>query len=973
MSTAKLESWKTKEERMDPSDERTTVQKRMIESLGGPDTVQYVPLHVHTDASLKDGLGTVSRLVSTAKERGFAALAMTDHGSLANSILFSIECESAGIKPIIGMEAYVDVNGTIGHMTLLADGDTGFQSLVKLDNIGHASDRKRPAFTIEDLIEHNRGIILLTGCVSSPLNNLPYPEAKALASRLKGIFGNRMYAEIMFIGDLDSWSRPLKLAREVGLKIVITNDSHFASKDDAEIHPLLTQMKAGFEYNSTELWLKRPEDIYLRVGDALTKEEFDEACHRTFSIARNIHRVNFKRAPSLPHIDNADDKLATMAAVALDNKGLRSHQYISRTDYELSIIKEMGFSTYFLILKDIIDHARADGVRVGPGRGSGAGSLILFLLDCTSIDPLKYNLPFERFLNPERHGMPDVDTDFDSEHRSLVLEYAAKKWGGKQIAAYAHYSHKTLVHDLSKALHIPQELEKPAADKGPDSDEFLTIIRENPTFGHAYNIISGQIRHKGKHAGGVIITDVEVPIERTAGDVLCAAWVEGDNKELSYAGVVKYDLLGLSALSALSRLERKFGEHAPEPVDDDPVFEIFKTGELAGVFQFAGSPGIRELTLRLQPTVFDDLVAINALYRPGALDVGSTDKYPEWKKHPRLIHPLIDDILAPTYGAIVYQEQVMSIFARIMGGTLGQADLARRVIVKSRPDDPAWVTELEALRDTFLGGCHKQGMKEEESEKLWHEIAAHSRYSFNRAHCVSYSYIAWETAWWKFTHPASFYAEMLNTDPGEAQTYIMEAVRNGVRIVPPHVNISTDEYVADEDAKTIYVPLSQIKQLSPNAARCIVESRGTGYTSLKDFMTRCPRKIVRAGAREGLWQLGAFEGVDGSPHDLMIKKEVMDIDVTFTSQYKYMSMIIPTKSLLERIHEAKIEGKMLGVITSKERKESKYGPYVVYKLAPEGIFWIRNGTLREYEVGQLVRTTTNGKTGKAKDVQVLTK
>jgi DNA polymerase-3 subunit alpha len=911
----------------------------------------FTHLHVHSDASIGDGLRPVATLVGAAKELGYDTLALTDHGTLANAISFAAECKIVGIKPIFGLEAYLAIDKEISHVTLLADGERGFNNLVTLNNLGHKSDFPKPAFMLDDLFANAEGIICLSGCVSSPFNKGSYNEAKLLASKFKAVFGSRLFSEIMFVADIDTWSRPLQLAQDLNLKLVITNDVHFPYQMDSTVHTVFMRMRSGYEYNSKELYLKDPSVIWQKAQGAISKEVFDDAVARAYRISQKIETVNLSRPPSLPAIENAVDELRSI--IKLNEL---EPQYKSRAEYELNIIQESGYSTYFLILNDIIQYAKRRGVRVGPGRGSGAGSLIIYLLGITSIDPIKYNLSFERFLNPERRGMPDVDIDFDSQHRDEVLEYAMSHWHAHQIATYARYSHKILTHDLAKAFHVPRELEESAAEKGVQSDEFSKVCGNYQGFKNAYEAISGQIRHKGKHAGGVVITDMVVPIERT-GEVLAAAWTEGEHNELSSAGIVKYDLLGLSALSVLNRLEHRYGRHAEEPEDNHPAFGLFRQGDLSGVFQFSGSPGIKELTLKLEPTKFEDLVAINALYRPGALDVGATQKYPEWKKEPRRMPAIIADILAPTYGAIVYQEQVMAIFSRLTGGSLGESDLARRVIVKSKVDDPAWLEQFRAIRDKFINGAASHGLNEIDAEDLWNEVAAHARYSFNKSHAVAYSMIAWEMAWWKWFNKAAFYCELLNVDAAEAQTYIFEAVRSGVQLKMPLVNSPSLEYQSDDNS--IIMPLTSIKYLSTPGANAIIGAHP--FKSIEDFMARVPKRIVRGRAREGLYHLGAFEGIEGNPHALAIKSEVIDL-ARYKTQREYFGLVVPSQKLLELIEKEKEKGHLAGVIAERKSKCSNYGPYIVYYLLPDGIFWRRGEA--EFEVGDIVIATTNKKTGK---------
>lgn len=926
---------------------------------------KFTHLHAHTDASMKDGLGPVANTIKYLASQGFKHHAMTDHGTLANSVAFNLECFNNGIKPILGIEGYIAYDDKeTGHITLLADGQRGFENIVQLNNLGHKSEFKQPAFTVDQLMKHSDDVILLTGCVSSPLNKLPYSDAKRLGAKLKTAFGSRMFAEVMFVSDLDTHTQALKLSRDLGLKTVITNDAHFAKQIDAPVHTVLTSIKAGYDYNSANLYMKTRNQMLEAARKFVSVDNANEWLDRAYNIGERINSVNLKKEQSLPVLEAAHREISKEV---LAKASTYSKDYVDRAKYELGIIDKMGYSAYFSILHDVVSFAKRNDVRVGPGRGSGAGSLVLFLLGITTIDPMVYDLPFERFLNPERKGMPDVDTDFDTDGRSRVLEYARKKWGAIPIATFSRYAHKQLVHDLSKHFKVPRDVDEVASEKGPESKEFAELCSENHEFAQAYETIIGQMRHKGKHAGGAIITENVVPIERTTGDELVAAWTEGQHNELSYAGIVKYDFLGLSALSVLKRLEKKFGIHAEPPSDGSEVFSIFQDGNLNGIFQFSGSEGIRQLTIKLHPTKFDDLFAINALYRPGALDVGATEMFPEWKKTPRAVHPLIKDILAPTYGAIVYQEQVMAIFAKMTGGTLGAADDARRVIVKSKETDPEWVKKFAALKVEFSHGCIKNGMHPKEADELWNEIAAHSRYSFNKAHSVAYAMVAWEMAWWKYHYPADFYAEYLNVDSNDIQGMIVAAIREGVEISLPDVNTSGVEYVAKKNK--LYMPLSSIKFLSTTAAEAIVEARKKGpFKNGDDFMKRVPKKLVRAQARKGLYMTEAFGKVPVSPKQLDIDSELLPTskkELEF-AQRQFLGVVIPSKEILEKIDKYTAMGKVAGMVASIDNKSSGYGPYKVFKLVPNGIFWARGlVTANELKVGDLVVAETRKDSGKA--------
>lgn len=940
----------------------------------------FVHLHVHSDAS-KDGLGPVKRLVKRAKESGFSSLALTDHATLINAVSFTREAEKNGIKPILGYEGYVAFDNQIGHITLLANGNEGFKSLVNLGNIAHRSNYKYPAFTIDELLKNNKGLFVLSGCMASPIHRLPTNEAIALASKLKSTFQDRFYIEVMTVNDDSAvWEKMLKLSQDLKIPKVLTNDVHFQNRDDYRIHHILTQIRAGFDYSSKNLWLMQRKDLEARIRElGLSVDKFSEAMDNTVLLADRLQSVNLKNNPTLPHWPNAMQELTNQVNNQLmfyvSKNSPSYNEYKTRLDYELGIIKDCGFETYFMILQDVINWSKKNGIRVGDGRGSGAGSLVLFFLGITGIDPIEFNLSFERFLNPERIGFPDVDTDFASSGRDKVIDYVFNKWGAYPVATVSTFSHKSLVHDLCRQYNVhDKEAEAKIADAPDINDEFKdlpeyqNIIKINPDLDYAYDTLKGQIRHTGKHAGGFVITEVDVPFER-AGDTLVAAWTEASNDEqnLSYAGVVKYDLLALTALDVLDRLEKKFKKRAEKPFTNSPVFDLFKSGDTFGIFQFAGSSGIIEMTKAVAPNDIEDLIAINALYRPGALNSGAAAHFPEYRKNPRKIHTLVDDILEPTYGIIVYQEQFMNIYARMVQGNLAQADLARRVITKSKLGDKEWELSVLKLQESFINGGLSQGVDRSVLDMLWGEIITHTRYSFNRSHSVCYSSLAYETAWWKYYHPVAFYAEVLNVDPSESATYLFDIAMHNINIVPPHVNHSSFEYEYDEDKREIYMPLNSVKFLGENAAKAIIAARNMSgdFISLADFVSRLPTKIVNSRSRKSLFALGSFNGISGSTEDLKITNDV-DITKWQENQKQYLGFVLPNEKVIGFIKNNTAGKQYAGMITSKKDKKSTYdgASYTSFRCMPEKGCWSRDDLIRSLEVGDIVLLTISQKNGK---------
>lgn len=944
----------------------------------------FTHLHVHSEAS-NDGLRPVKELVKQAAKSGATSLALTDHATLLNAITFTKECESRNIKPILGYEGYISFEGEIGHITLLSDGNTGWNNLIKLGNKAHRSSFKFPAFTIDELLEHNQGLVVLSGCMASPFHRMQEADSKALAAKFKSVFEDRFFIEVMTVNDdRGLWEKMLKLSHDLNIPSVLTNDVHFVYRDDYKIHPTLTQIRAGFDYSSKNLWLMARSDIEQRIRELnMPLSMFSDSIDMSYTIGEKLSKVNLKNNPTLPHWPNAMSELTQICNNSLDRYISKNspmyNDYDNRLKYELSIIQQCGFETYFMILQDVINYAKSNKIRVGEGRGSGAGSLVLFFLGITGIDPIQYNLSFERFLNPERIGFPDVDTDFSSSGRDEIIEYVNKKWGAYPVVTVSTFSHKSLVHDLCRQFNVfDKKSEEKVADFGnTDSDgnysdefkqlpEYQSIIKVAPLVDYAYDAMLGQIRHRGKHAGGFIITEVPVPFER-AGDKIVAAWTEASNDQqnLSYAGIVKYDFLALTALDILDKLEKSFGFKAEEPYEDSPVFRLFQSGDTFGIFQFAGSSGIIEMTKRVQPNKLEDLVAITALYRPGALGSGAALHFPEFRQEPRKIHPLVDDILEPTYGIIVYQEQFMNIYARMVSGSLGQADLARRVISKAKIGDKQWELDVMQLQENFINGGLSQGVDIKILNMLWSEIITHTRYSFNRAHSVCYAKLAYETAWWKYYHPVAFYAELLNSDSGEAATYLFDVALRGIKIVPPHVNHSSFEYEYDEDENTIFMPLNSVKFLGENAAKVIIAAREMSgeFQSLSDFVNRIPTKIVNSRAREALFALGSFNGIAGSEKELKLKNEV-DVTKWQDNQQKFLGFVLPNESVIEFVQKNTKGNQYAGMITTKKDKNSRYdgAPFSSYRLMPEKGCWSRE--FRNLEVGDIVLLTVSDKNGR---------
>lgn len=943
-------------------------------------TAQYVPLHVHTDASA-DGAGTVTSLLRRAQEVNCPAIAMTDHGTLANAVAFWSACKDVGIKPIFGMEAYFLYEGARHHLTLLAENETGFNNLITMDNVAHshAYAGGYPLVTLESLEEHQEGIIVLTGCASSAIHKGTHDDAaKFVGSLIDAIGKVNVFAEVMFVGTHDVWNRPLEMRKHFGIDHVVTNDTHYPCERQFGAHQAITKARRGFTYDSKQLWLKSYDEIVFEGQKFTNINVVRQGLFNTLHLNDCVEAFDLYSPPKLPHIEGCEAALVSALKEALkediERKGKKKTR-IERLQYEFSFLKTKGFLDYIYILWDIVRWAGNQNIYVGPGRGSGGGSYILYLLGITQVDPIQYGLLFERFINPSRGDYPDVDTDFESERRQDVINYAANRWGTVPIATYSCYSHKSAIHDIARSLTIPKSLEEAAADS-TDSDTLENFLSKHPDARETYLTMIGQIRHRGTHAAGVVVVNRPVPIERSgAKGELAVAWAEGMNtKDLSKVGLVKYDILGVTALSQLHLMADLTGEKPePEVFDDPNVFDIFCDGDVAGIFQWTGSPGIRDLTMRIEPRNFKDLATINALYRPGALDAGTAMEYPKYMEEPRLIDPRIDPLLEETYGVIVFQEQFMSIFAKVTGRTFGEADEARRLLSKSAIGDPKWEAQMEDLRENFFGKGRANGYERDLLAELWGEIFTHSRYSFNKSHSTAYTMIAYQMAWYKHYHRPEFTLAMLQFDKANAQTYVLDAIEHGLTINLPDINYSTKEYVLVEDE--IFLPLTDVAFLGEEGVDAILEGRRTidEFTSYESFNEVVPKKKCNARARAYLERIGAFKSLSGDPKVAMPKYEEIPVKSLYQNQLEVLGYVVPSQQLIKKIEKLrrqpapKHKERFAGFIVKVKKKKSSKGPYTVYTLSPHGSFWMR-GETSKFAVGEFV-SGTKSEFGNSLDVK----
>ena len=895
----------------------------------------FVHLHVHSDYSLLDGASSVKKLVARAKELGQKALALTDHGNLFGVIAFSEACEEAGIKPIIGCEFYVaprdrkekseDENGKrYYHLILLAKNQTGYKNLMMLSSLSYLEGMYYKPRIDEDLLrQYSDGLICLTACLAGKLPVLllsgKKDEAEQFLRTYIDIFGyENLYLEIQDHG-LASQKKlaPLliDMARRFGLPLVLTNDIHYCNKEDADAQDVL--MCIGMKKLRSDENRMRFEgkEFYLKSGDEMASlfKDYPEAITNTIRIAERCSVKIPAPGPLLPiyKIPEAfDTKEAYIEHIVYE--GLKSRysevteQHTTRAEYELSIIKKMDFVGYFLIVWDFIKWAKEHDIPVGPGRGSGAGSLVAYAMKITDIDPFKYGLLFERFLNPERVSLPDFDVDFCFERRQEVINYVRQKYGDDSvglISTFGTLQAKQVFKDVGRVLDIPlpevnaivKALEGKTLPLPPDVKlnslpkriQYIPELKEyadQSQYAELFNFaitLEGAHRNTGLHAAGVVIAQGKlidyVPIytDSETGNAVTQFTMD----KIEQCGLVKMDFLGLKTLTLVKYCEeliqQRGGEYAhfevkDAPEDDKLTFDLLSSGNSTAVFQFE-SKGMINILKRCKPSCIPDLIALNALFRPGPMQY--IDQFIESKKNPSKIHypdPSLEDILKETYGVIVYQEQVMQVARRIAGYTLGEADMLRRAMSKKKAE------VMAKNKDIFIAGAVKQGFSAEKASEIYEILIPFSQYGFNKSHAAAYAVMAYRTAYLKAHFLLEFWAANFTNEMKNAKTlkeYISIARKEGVKILPPHVNRSYGVYTVSDGA--VVFGLNGIKGVGEKVAVAIVEERnrkGT-YTSFMNFLTRIDLKAVPKKAIEVLINAGCFDGLDQNRPTLLFNLE----------------------------------------------------------------------------------------------------
>ncbi|NLT58598.1 MAG: DNA polymerase III subunit alpha [Clostridiales bacterium] len=878
----------------------------------------FTHLHVHTEYSLLDGACRIERLPQAAADLGQRALAITDHGVLYGAIDFYKACKRAGVKPIIGCEVYVAPRSRLDrlrgtddanyHLVLLCKDETGYQNLLKLVSEAHVNGfYAKPRIDFELLEQHAGGLICLSACLAGEIPQLllrgDEAEARRVALRYRALFGEDYFIELQDHG-LPEQQRVLmrlvQLARDCGIPMVATNDCHYIEREDAEAQRVLMAVQMGKTLEDETAMLFETDEFYLKSAQEMAERfaGFEGAIENTSVIA---DRCNLEFAFGKYHLPvfplpQGTDSARLLRTVTLQGFAQRypagQSEAMERVEYELSVIRDMGFTDYFLIVWDFIRHAREQGIAVGPGRGSAAGSAVSYCLGITGIDPLKYDLLFERFLNPERVSMPDIDIDFCYERRGEVIDYVAEKYGRDhvaQIVTFGTMQARAAIRDTGRALgmsyadvDVVAKLVPP--DLGMTLHHALEVsrpLRELYAQDQAVRglvdmavKLEGMPRHSSTHAAGVVITrrpvDCYVPLQKSE-ELLVTQYPMGTLEEL---GLLKMDFLGLRTLTLIEKASDMIRRHTPdfsiealEP-DDPKVYELYAKADTEGIFQFE-SGGMRAMLQGMRPTEFEDIVAAISLYRPGPMD--SIPKYIEWKNSPEKVtyaHPMLEDILKVTYGCIVHQEQVLAILRQLAGFSAGRADLVRRAMSKKKQDVMAQERAnfvqgiLRPDGSVEVDGCVRRGVPEAVANRIFDEITPFASYAFNKSHAAAYALVSYRTAYLKCYHPKEFMAALLTTvleNSAKVSEYIGECIRMGIPVLPPDINESDAGFSVAGEA--IRFGLVAVKNIGFALIEGLIAEREKGgpFGGLADFIDRMSGHDINKKAVFSLIAAGAFD------------------------------------------------------------------------------------------------------------------
>ncbi len=896
----------------------------------------FAHLHTHTEYSLLDGAAKIKAVISRVKELGMDAVAITDYGAMYGVVDFYREAKAAGIHPVIGCEVYVaprsrfdkvhGIDNRNYHLILLAENDIGYRNLIYMVSMGFTEGfYYKPRIDMELLREHSEGLIALSACIAGEIPQAllsgDYDRALAAGRRFVDILGkDNFFIEIQDHGLPEQKQlipQLVKLSRELGVGLAATNDIHYARREDAKYQDVLMCIQMETNVDDPERMRFETEEFYIKSPEEMAAlfPSYPEAIENTEKIAKRC-RVDFDFSTRhLPSYEVPEGKSGSQYLRELCFEGLErkyetpSEELRERLSYELGVIESMGFVDYFLIVWDFIHYAKTHGVVVGPGRGSAAGSLTAYCLDITTIDPIRYGLIFERFLNPERVSMPDIDTDFDPDGRQKVIDYVVEKYGSDQVAqiiTFGTMKARLAVRDVGRALNIPYGEVDRIAKMIPNELD-ITIdkaLDDNPELMNRYSTepqvkrlidtskaLEGLARHSGTHAAGVVITKEPivnyVPL-RTQDNVIITQFPKDTVESL---GLLKMDFLGLKNLAviedAIDMIEKRTGKRLEidkTSYEEKKIFDLISSGNTDGVFQVE-SAGMKSFMQELRPDSIEDIIAGIALYRPGPMD--SIPRYVHNKNNPedvRYKHPLLEPILGVTYGCMVYQEQVMEIVRRLAGYSLGQADILRRVISKKKVEAMEverhnFIYGLEENGKRVIDGCINRGIDENTAKEIFAEMEDFAKYAFNKSHAAAYAFITYQTAYLKTFYPAEFMAALVSNEASivKIHRYIENCEEMGIRRLPPDINKSGENFLVEEDG--IRFGLSAIKNVGKNLIAALVAERSKNgpFKSFGDFADRMSGADMNKRSLESLIQCGCFDSLGIKRSQLMrVYESVID-------------------------------------------------------------------------------------------------
>ena len=875
----------------------------------------FVHLHVHTEYSLLDGANPIQKLAKTAAEDRHEALAITDHGNLFGAMEFYKACRDQGVKPILGSEIYIAEKSRLlphnrnenpySHLTLLAHNAEGWQNLMKLSSAGYLEGLHfRPRVDMELLARHAAGLTCLSGCLSGPVNRRMRQEdeagAIAVAGELQDMFGeDHFFLEIMRNGIAlqDRMTEGMvRLQGQMKAPLVATNDIHYLRHEDCAAQDAMICLNSGKRLADPERWRMDSDTLYFRTREEMNRifSDLPLALRNTLRVAEQVDVELELGKLRLPVFHSEDGRSPEVLFRELCEEGFRRHypdppqDARDRLEYEIRVISEMGFISYFLIVWDLIRFAREQGIPVGPGRGSAAGSIVAFVLEITRIDPLKYDLIFERFLNPSRISMPDIDIDFCKDRREEMIQYTREKYGDEnvcQIITFGKLKAKNALRDMGRILDVPLSEVDKVAKKIPDGPKVTLAksLKEVPELKEVSissdlhkqwfelaQKVEGLSRNSGIHAAGVIIADQPlqeiVPLAKVSGNIT----TQWDMKQSEAFGLLKMDFLGLRTLSILQEAARQVARTCGDvieldqlPLDDAKTFDLLQRADTEGVFQLE-SGGMRKLLAQVKPTHYEDIIAVLALFRPGPLGSGLHETYARRKHGQEAVsfdHPILEDILRETYGVLIYQEQIMRV-AQFMGGfSLADADSLRKAMGKK---DAKLMGRFE---DQFLGGAAEREVPKQVAKSIWDMMVKFAEYGFNKSHSAAYAMVTYQAAWMKAHHPAEFYAASFTyeaSDTDKLRSLLEDARRHEVSLLPPCVQNSTSRFAVVAPL-TIRFGLEAIKGVGQGAAEALVDARSEQeaerFPGFDDVLLAGVGAHINRGTFESLAKAGAFDGL----------------------------------------------------------------------------------------------------------------